>query len=378
MNAAVLAPSPVPEAALVSNDSTPSSSARPSSRDGVNFTPPLIAMIVVIASAFVIVTYSRLISRHLINLHRRWRRWRRRRRFLRSLAPSSAGGGFESPPYNASSPFDPIDAFHVLSPFGLDESVIKSIPLSVHTRKSSVHECAVCLLEFEENDYIRTLPVCYHAFHVDCIDEWLKSHANCPLCRAAIFPTQSPFVPVMAGRIRPILDEVIVDSTTFEPLQEAPPDSVTTVGEITEEPSPRRNGSENQFNGGDLLLKRSYSFGFERNLGSERLDLEPVTASPWRFRRGGGGFWSKRPSPFSSLTKPRIFSFRHYRGMKSPFSRRRGGGFFPLSESSARYAGGSSFQRSKQSASPVFMRSSSRMRSGDPEALLSPERLNRR
>lgn len=73
--------------------------------------------------------------------------------------------------------------------------------------------------------------------------------------------------------------------------------------------------------------------------------------------------------------------------MKSPFFRRRGG-FFPVSESSARYSGGGgggSSRRSKSLASPMFMRSSaagqfssSRLRSGDPEALLSPERYTNR
>ncbi|KAF5951667.1 hypothetical protein HYC85_009611 [Camellia sinensis] len=241
-------------------------------------------MLVIIATAFVVVTYSRLISRYFIHQHRRWRRWRRRRRLLRSYVPSSsAGGDIESPPYNSPS-FDPTDAFHLLSPYGLDESVIKSIPLSVYTRKSSVHECAVCLLEFEENDYVRTLPVCYHAFHVDCIDIWLGSHANCPLCRSRIFRSESPFIPVMAARIRPSLDDIIIESTILEPLEEAPPESDTAVGEITQEPS--NNQSEDRFNGRDFLLKRSYSFGFERNLGSERLVMEPATASPWRYRPG--------------------------------------------------------------------------------------------
>ncbi|KAI8026913.1 RING-H2 finger protein ATL65 [Camellia lanceoleosa] len=367
------APAPSPQSSSLSSS--------PPSKLPVDFSPPLIAMVVIIATAFVVVTYSRLISRYLIHQHRRWRRWRRRRRLLRSYVPSSsAGGDIESPPYNSSS-FDPTDAFHLLSPYGLDESVIKTIPLSVYTRKSSVHECAVCLLEFEENDYVRTLPVCYHAFHVDCIDIWLGSHANCPLCRSRIFRPESPFIPVMAARIRPSLDDIIIESTILEPLEEGPPESDTAVGEITQEPP--NNQSEDRFNGRDFLLKRSYSFGFERNLGSERLVMEPATTSPWRYRRGGGGFWSKRPSPFSSLTKPRVFSFRYYRGMKSPFFRRRGGGFFPVSE---RYAGGGgSSRRTKSLASPMFMRSSgagmfssSRLRSGDPEALLSPERFNRR
>lgn len=379
---------PSPSATAVHRPiSTPeTSSSPPASKLRVEFSPPLIAMVVIIAAAFVVITYSRLISRHLIHLHRRYRRWRRRRR---RYVPSSSAGDIESPPYS----FDPTDGFHVLSPYGLDESVIKTIPLSIYSRKSSVHDCAVCLLEFEDDDYVRTLPVCSHAFHVDCIDIWLRSHANCPLCRAGIFRPESPFTPVMAARIRPSLDDMIMESTILEPLAEIPPESdVITVGEITQEPSPRcNNQSEDRFNGPDFLLKRSYSFGFERSIGSERLVLEPTTASPWRYRRGGGGgsFWSKRPSPFSSLSKPRVFSFRYYRGMKSPFFRRRSGGFFPLSESSARFgsAGGGSSRRTKSFASPMFMRSSaapnsffssSRLRSGDPEALLSPDRFNRR
>ncbi|XP_019169886.1 PREDICTED: RING-H2 finger protein ATL65 [Ipomoea nil] len=378
-----------PETSSMMSNSNSSSS--PPSKLRVEFSPPLIAMVVIIAAAFVLITYSRLISRHLIHLHRRYRRWRRRRR---RYVPSSSAGDIESPPYS----FDPTDGFHVLSPYGLDESVIKTIPLSIYSRKSSVHDCAVCLLEFEDDDYVRTLPVCSHAFHVECIDIWLRSHANCPLCRAGIFRPESPFTPLMAARIRPSLDDMIMESTILEPLAEIPPESdVATIGEITQEPSPRRNNqSEDRFNGPDFLLKRSYSFGFERSIGSERLVLEATTASPWRYRRGGGGsFWSKRPSPFSSLSKPRVFSFRYYRGgMKSPFFRRRsGGGFFPLSESSARFGGsaggggGSSSRRTKSFASPMFMRSSgapngffssSRLRSGDPEALLSPDRFNRR
>ncbi|KAG4999036.1 hypothetical protein JHK87_020108 [Glycine soja] len=67
----------------------------------------------------------------------------------------------------------------------------------------------------------------------------------------------------------------------------------------------------------------------------ERMVMEPATASPWRYRRGSSSFWSKRPSPFGSLGKPRVFSFRYHKGMKSLFFRRRG--FFSLSESSVRY-----------------------------------------
>lgn len=376
----------------------------------VDFSPPLIVMVVVIATAFLIVTYSRLISRHVIPpiLHllrrhrRRLRRWRRRRRRIaRSYLTSSSGGDLDSLPYD--SPFfEHTDGYHVFSPYGLDESVIKTIPLSIYTAKSRDRECAVCLLEFEDDDYVRTLPICSHAFHVDCIDVWLRSHANCPLCRAVVFHPESPFTPVMAARIRPSLDESIFRSIVLEPLAER---SVlfdpnrnscsyhhATDSEITpcvDEPPRNSNSLEDQMNSRDFLLKRSYSFGFERSLASERMILEPATASPWRYRRGS--FWSKRPSPFGSVPKARVFSFRYYRGMKSPFFRRRGG-FFPLSESSWRFSngvGGGSSRRSKSMTSPMFFRSSmsgvgaaafssSRLRCGDPEALLSPERFNRR
>ncbi|KAM0934515.1 putative transcription factor C2H2 family [Dioscorea sansibarensis] len=47
-------------------------------------------------------------------------------------------------------------------------------------------ECSVCLTEFSDGEILRRLPHCGHAFHVLCIDKWLKLHANCPVCRAGI------------------------------------------------------------------------------------------------------------------------------------------------------------------------------------------------
>lgn len=343
-------------------------------------------MVIIIAVAFIFITYSRLISRQFLTIHHHYLRWRLRRR--RRYAPSSSAGNMDSPPY----PFHPSEnAFHLFSPYGLDETVIRTIPLAIYNRKSFVIDCAVCLLEFEDNDYVRTLPTCSHSFHVDCIDIWLRSHANCPLCRAGIYRPESPFTPLMAARIRPSLDDVVVESLVLETLTETeipPENDVTAAGEISQEASPRM---EDRFNGRDFLLKRSYSFGFERNLGSERLVMEAATTSPWRYRRGIGGgggggsgsFWNKRSSPFSSLMKPRVFSFRHYTGIKSPFFRRRTGG--PRLSSGG---GGASSRRRNFFPSPIFgsrssvgsggVYSSSRLRSGDPEALLSPDRYNRR
>ncbi|XVF48931.1 hypothetical protein PTKIN_Ptkin03bG0228000 [Pterospermum kingtungense] len=51
------------------------------------------------------------------------------------------------------------------------------------------HECAVCLSVFEDGEEVRQLPRCKHSFHASCIDMWLYSHFDCPLCRASVDPS---------------------------------------------------------------------------------------------------------------------------------------------------------------------------------------------
>ncbi|GAA0152641.1 hypothetical protein LIER_11070 [Lithospermum erythrorhizon] len=48
-------------------------------------------------------------------------------------------------------------------------------------------ECTICLTEFVEGDVIRVMERCSHGFHVQCIQQWLFSHFNCPTCRASCF-----------------------------------------------------------------------------------------------------------------------------------------------------------------------------------------------
>ena len=152
----------------------------------------------------------------------------------------------------------------------------------------------------------------------------------------------------------------------------------------------------------DFLLKRSYSFGFERSLAM--VEAASTASPPWRYRvfsaagaatdggttSRGRGFWSKRwPSPFGGggggtggSAAARVFSFRSYRGggggaacKPSPFSRRfRGGGsgFFMSLASEPPSILAAAARRSSRAAA-----ASSRLRCGDPEALLSPDRLSR-
>ncbi|XP_010532426.1 PREDICTED: RING-H2 finger protein ATL65 [Tarenaya hassleriana] len=394
-SAAILpAPSPSPSPSM--RVSEPLSSH--SSDLTVEFSPPLIAMVVVLAAAFLFVTYSRIISRRCISpLFRRIRRWRcRRRRRRRLLYLSSSSVTSSSSDLRSFSPFH-FDSFHYASysPYGLDDSVIKTLPLFLYSTaacaggKSAVsaagdcRECAVCLLEFEEGDYVRTLPSCTHAFHLDCIDEWLRSHPNCPLCRAAILGSPatdvappSPFVPLMASRIRPSLDAE-ADAIIIRSIGGLPRPGTIDDREITpasvEEQSPAIALRFPQ-------LKRSYSFEFERESISEMITTDPAATSPRTYRRSARNFWNKRSSPFSNLiSKPRVVSFRYQRFTKSPFFRRRSGVFFPLSERIPA-TGGSLSRRMKAMTSPMMIFRTapelpSRLRCGDPEALLSPERL---
>lgn len=64
-------------------------------------------------------------------------------------------------------------------------SWIKALP--VHKFDPDEHEgdttCSICLSEYEQDDEIRRMPTCDHAFHAACIDEWLLLNASCPVCR---------------------------------------------------------------------------------------------------------------------------------------------------------------------------------------------------
>ncbi|CAO3568359.1 unnamed protein product [Mortierella alpina] len=45
--------------------------------------------------------------------------------------------------------------------------------------------CAICLCDYEDEEELRKMK-CSHYFHKDCVDEWLRLHRNCPLCKRDI------------------------------------------------------------------------------------------------------------------------------------------------------------------------------------------------
>ncbi|XWS32790.1 hypothetical protein CRYUN_Cryun22dG0019900 [Craigia yunnanensis] len=84
--------------------------------------------------------------------------------------------------------------FH-LHDFGLDQAFIDALPVFQYREIVGLKEhfdCAVCLCEFSEKDKLRLLPMCSHAFHLNCIDTWLLSNSTCPLCRGTLFTPGFP------------------------------------------------------------------------------------------------------------------------------------------------------------------------------------------
>ncbi|XWS57051.1 hypothetical protein CRYUN_Cryun09bG0138300 [Craigia yunnanensis] len=79
---------------------------------------------------------------------------------------------------------------------GLGGSIIESYPKillgeSRRLPKPNNGPCSICLSEYQAKDTIRCIPDCHHCFHVDCVDEWLRMNATCPLCRNSPAPTPS-------------------------------------------------------------------------------------------------------------------------------------------------------------------------------------------
>lgn len=44
------------------------------------------------------------------------------------------------------------------------------------------NQCGVCITDFEEGESACILP-CWHIFHKECVDPWMKKHNSCPNCR---------------------------------------------------------------------------------------------------------------------------------------------------------------------------------------------------
>jgi hypothetical protein len=48
--------------------------------------------------------------------------------------------------------------------------------------EGSEKKCSICLEHFRREEMVRTLP-CFHSYHANCIDPWLRSNSTCPICK---------------------------------------------------------------------------------------------------------------------------------------------------------------------------------------------------
>ncbi|XP_047976545.1 E3 ubiquitin-protein ligase RING1-like [Salvia hispanica] len=137
----------------------------------------LILMLCVLGVAFLVLSYLTL-ARY------------RRRRNTASLEPSRTS--FASENQGRIAVDHPIWYIRTV---GLPQSAIDAMALFAYRKADGLvdgNDCAVCLADFRDGDAVRLLPKCGHAFHVDCIDTWLRSHKSCPVCRAPVAPDLAP------------------------------------------------------------------------------------------------------------------------------------------------------------------------------------------
>ena len=134
------------------------------------FTPLLISLAGIAASTFAILAYHTVVQRYCL-------RGRRQQQQQQEQLANGLRGQ---------------------STIGVDQKILDTIPiLSYTTKKCELFrvdqtECAVCLGDLEDEDKVRLLPNCRHAFHVPCIDKWFLGHPSCPVCRSPIVAPGTP------------------------------------------------------------------------------------------------------------------------------------------------------------------------------------------
>ncbi|KAL8465344.1 hypothetical protein ACS0TY_034732 [Phlomoides rotata] len=134
--------------------------------------PVILLVIVILAIGFFLLGLLQLLIRCLMK------------------SPSSISQSNRLPDTASSHPFQrQLQQLFRLHDSGLDQAVIDALPVFNYKEIIGLREpfdCAVCLCELSDNDSLKFLPNCSHAFHIHCIETWLLSNSTCPLCRSTI------------------------------------------------------------------------------------------------------------------------------------------------------------------------------------------------
>ncbi|KAG6593770.1 RING-H2 finger protein ATL51, partial [Cucurbita argyrosperma subsp. sororia] len=210
------------------------------------FSPLIVAVIGILASAFVLVTYYAIVSKYC----------------QRSVGDGGGGGPEESFETNRAIN----ETRRSSAGSGLDEALIKSISVYKFKKGEGLIEgsdCSVCLSEFQENESLRLLPKCSHAFHLPCIDTWLKSNSSCPLCRSNIAstnppPQETPPPPVTALGYRHSSDAavVVVQDLSANVSQESVVVEIVSDSTNQEQENPNPSPNPRSFDQGDGRTER--------------------------------------------------------------------------------------------------------------------------
>ncbi|XP_016192396.2 E3 ubiquitin-protein ligase ATL4-like [Arachis ipaensis] len=153
-------------------------------------------------------------------------------------------------------------------------------PISVRTSSAVFPSVS----RFEQRDLLRLLPLCCHAFHAECIDVWLRTNLTCPLCRSAVFFSESD-----VGKILRSSSSAVGDSFRLEI------GSISLRGTTSSaaEESRMRTYSVGEFDylvGEDAEI--SYSQARRRTDSGEKDDAEPVESSAPSLASEVGSRWS--------------------------------------------------------------------------------------
>ncbi|KAI9111401.1 hypothetical protein K1719_017091 [Acacia pycnantha] len=177
----ILSPSPSPPPLPYISNFQKQISPPPVSSSGNKISPAVLFIIVVLAIVFFISGLLHLLVRFLIK-HR---------------SSSSTSQSNRYPDMSESDAYQrQLQQLFHLHDSGLDQAFIDALPVFFYKEIIGLKEpfdCAVCLCEFSDHDKLRLLPMCNHAFHIDCIDTWLLSNSTCPLCRGTLYTPGFPF-----------------------------------------------------------------------------------------------------------------------------------------------------------------------------------------
>lgn len=167
---------------------------------GGKISPAVLFIIVILAVVFFISGLLHLLARVLMK--------KQHRRGVPASEAAAARGAGGDEGADAALQRQLQQLFH-LHDSGLDQAFIDALPVFAYREivvggggdgDKEPFDCAVCLCEFDAEDRLRLLPLCGHAFHLNCIDTWLLSNSTCPLCRGVLF------VPGLMGDDNPMFD----------------------------------------------------------------------------------------------------------------------------------------------------------------------------